>query len=56
VADYANNGYKTPEGRARLAGTLAAQDREQTQKPRELVAALELKPGQSVADIGTGVG
>lgn len=56
VADYANNGYKTPEGRARVAGTLASHDREQTQKPRELVAALGLKPGQAVADIGTGVG
>ncbi|MCC6536270.1 MAG: methyltransferase domain-containing protein [Bryobacterales bacterium] len=56
VADYANNGYKTAEGRARVAGTLTAHDREQTQKPRELVEALELKPGMSVADIGTGVG
>lgn len=56
LADYANSGYKTPAGRERVAGTLAAHDREQTQKPRELVAALELKKGQSVADIGTGVG
>lgn len=56
VADYANSGYKTTAGRERVAGTLAAHDREQTQKPRELVAALELKKGQSVADIGTGVG
>ncbi len=56
VADYANSGYKTAEGRARVAGTLAAHDREQTQKPRELVQALGLEKGQAVADIGTGVG
>lgn len=56
VADYANSGYKTEAGRERVAGTLAAHDREQTQKPRELVAALGLKKGQAVADIGTGVG
>lgn len=56
VADYANSGYKTVEGRERVAGTLAAHDREQTQKPRDLVAALGLKPGDAVADVGTGVG
>ncbi len=56
VADYANSGYKTEEGRARVAGTLDAHDREQTQKPRELVRSMEIEKGQSVADIGTGVG
>jgi ubiquinone/menaquinone biosynthesis C-methylase UbiE len=56
VADYANSGYKTAEGRARVAGTLDAHDREQTQKPRELVQAMGLEKGQAVADIGTGVG
>jgi len=56
LADYANTGYKTPEGRARVAGTLDAHDREQTQKPRELVKAMGLLKGQAVADIGTGIG
>lgn len=56
VADYANSGYKTEQGRARVAGTLAAHDREQTQRPRDLVAAMKLKPGMAVADVGTGVG
>ena len=56
VADYANSGYKTEEGRARVAGTLDAHDREQTQKPRELVKAMGLEKGHSAADIGTGVG
>ncbi|MBM3738726.1 MAG: methyltransferase domain-containing protein [Acidobacteria bacterium] len=56
LADYANSGYRTPEGRARVANSLSAHDREQTQRPRDLVAALGLKPGMTVADVGTGVG
>lgn len=56
VATNANTGYKTTEGRERVAKTLAASDRDGRQKPKELVAALELKPGMAVADIGTGVG
>ena len=56
AADYANKNYKTKEGRERLAQTLGAHSREQTQKPEELVAALKLAPGMTVADIGTGVG
>ena len=56
VADYANSGYKTPEGRARVATTLDAHDREQQQKPRELVESMKLSPGMTVADIGTGIG
>ncbi len=56
VAEQANSGYKTEEGRARVAQSLGAHDREQTQKPRDLVAALKLKPGMTVADIGTGIG
>lgn len=56
VADYANTGYRTEEARARMAQTLSAHDREETQKPRELVAQMKLTPGMTVADIGTGVG
>jgi ubiquinone/menaquinone biosynthesis C-methylase UbiE len=56
VAEKANEGYKTKEGRASVAKGLAAPDREQRQKPREIVDALALKPGDAVADIGTGVG
>lgn len=56
VAAGANSGYKTEEGRARVAKTLAASDREGRQKPKELVAALKLQPGQTVVDLGTGVG
>ena len=56
VAKQANEGYKTPEARAAVAKTLSAADRDEKQKPRELVAALPLKPGMTVADIGTGTG
>src|SRR4051812_18339635 len=56
AADYANSRYKTPEGREAVAKGLTAHDREQTQRPRDIVAALELKPGMTAADIGTGAG
>ena len=56
VATEANKRYRTPEGRAGIATTLADPHRDERQKPKELVSALGLKPGMSVADIGTGVG
>jgi ubiquinone/menaquinone biosynthesis C-methylase UbiE len=56
VADKANSGYKTPEGREQVARTLIAPDRDAKQKPEELVKAMSLAPGMTVADIGTGAG
>jgi ubiquinone/menaquinone biosynthesis C-methylase UbiE len=56
VADKANEGYKTHEGRENVAKGLADPSREDRQKPRDIVDALDLKPGGTVADIGTGVG
>jgi ubiquinone/menaquinone biosynthesis C-methylase UbiE len=56
VADKANEGYKTPEGRAQVAKSLTAPDRDAKQKPEELVQGMNLKPGMTVADIGTGAG
>lgn len=56
VASDANKGYRTEEGRARVAATLGAHDREARQKPRELIERLGLAQGMTVADIGTGVG
>jgi predicted methyltransferase len=56
VASSANSGYKTAEGRARVAATLTRPDRDQSQKPQELVDQMGLKPGMVVADVGTGAG
>jgi len=56
VAEKANSGYKTPEGREQVARTLTAADRDAKQKPEELVQAMSIKPGMVVADVGTGAG
>lgn len=56
VAQKANENYQTENGRATLAKGLTAPDRDARQKPQELVAALGLKPGMTVADLGTGPG
>ena len=56
VAKDANARYQSTEGRQAVAATLGAPDRDARQKPDELVAAMGLKPGMSVADVGTGIG
>lgn len=56
VAGDANEGYKTQEGRASVAKVLNDPARTDRQKPRDIVDALDLKPGSTVADVGTGVG
>jgi ubiquinone/menaquinone biosynthesis C-methylase UbiE len=56
VAGTANEGYKTKEDRERVARGLAGPMRDANQKPEAVVAALELKLGMTVADIGTGIG
>jgi ubiquinone/menaquinone biosynthesis C-methylase UbiE len=56
AAREANAGYKTESGRASVAATLIDPSRDARQKPKELVAALELKPGMTVVDLGTGPG
>jgi ubiquinone/menaquinone biosynthesis C-methylase UbiE len=55
-APGANERYKTPEGRAGMAATLDGSHRDARQKPKELIAALGIKPGMTVVDVGTGVG
>lgn len=56
VAAPANSGYKTAEGRSNVARSLSDGKRDAQQRPKELVEALKLKPGMTVADLGTGVG
>lgn len=56
VAGPANAGYKTPEGRKQVAAGLADPARDQTIRPGQLMNEIGLKPGMSVADVGTGIG
>jgi ubiquinone/menaquinone biosynthesis C-methylase UbiE len=56
AARTANERYQTPAGREAVAKGLGASDRDERQKPRELVEAMHLRAGMTVADIGTGVG
>ena len=56
VATEANSQYRTAEGRKAVAANLDSPDRDQRQKPAEVVRAMGLQPGMTVADVGTGVG
>src|SRR5580692_10345081 len=56
VAADANKAYKTKEGRDGVAKTLDNPNRDKNQKPEEIIALMDVKPGMTVADIGTGTG
>lgn len=56
VAKEANDNYRDPAGRSRILSTLTDAGRDARQRPKELVAQLGIKPGMSVADIGTAGG
>jgi predicted methyltransferase len=56
VATQANTNYQTPEGRKGIAAGLSNPERDARQKPVELVEAMGLARGMTVADVGTGVG
>jgi ubiquinone/menaquinone biosynthesis C-methylase UbiE len=56
AAADANKAYKTKEGRDGVAKTLDNPNRDKTQKPEEIVAAMHIQPGMTVCDIGTGTG
>jgi predicted methyltransferase len=56
VAREANSQYQTPDGRRTVAATLSAPDRDERQKPRDLIQAMGLERGMAVADVGTGIG
>ncbi|HTQ55310.1 MAG TPA: methyltransferase domain-containing protein [Bryobacteraceae bacterium] len=56
VATDANAHYQTADQRKSIAAMLGNPDRDATERPQELTDAMGLKPGMTVADIGTGVG
>ncbi|HUS05319.1 MAG TPA: methyltransferase domain-containing protein [Bryobacteraceae bacterium] len=56
VADKANENYKSEQGRANIGRSLGSKDRNERQKPAELIRAMGLGPGMTVADVGTGIG
>ena len=56
VAGQANAGYQTEQQRKGLAAGLADPARDERQKPGELIRAMGLQPGMTVADVGTGIG
>jgi len=56
VATDANARYQTEDGRKAVAAGLGSAGRDATQKPQELVDAMRITAGMTVADIGTGVG
>ncbi len=56
AAKTANQNYQSQAGREALSKSLTAPDRDATERPKELVAEMGVKPGMTVADIGTGPG
>ncbi len=56
VSKEANRGYQTKEQRGRVARGLDRPEREKSQKPRELIAAIGVNKSDIIADIGSGPG
>jgi ubiquinone/menaquinone biosynthesis C-methylase UbiE len=56
VAKQANQHYQTAEGRMAVAASLTSPGRDAIERPQELVGEMGLRPGMTVADIGTGPG
>lgn len=56
VARHANEDLHSEEGRRRLIQMLSAPDRADRLAADKLVAALNLRPGATVVDLGTGAG
>jgi ubiquinone/menaquinone biosynthesis C-methylase UbiE len=56
AAKEANKDYQTPEARARIVECLESASRLANLRPAELVARLEIRPGSTVVDLGTGTG
>ncbi|HWQ56485.1 MAG TPA: methyltransferase domain-containing protein [Bryobacteraceae bacterium] len=56
VAREANRDYETKEGREKIVGILESPARLANLRPGELVARLDVYPGSTVVDLGTGTG
>ena len=56
MASQANAGYQTEEQRQNVAKGLADPARDEKQKPGELIRNAGIRPGMTVADVGTGIG
>lgn len=56
VAREANRDYETKEGRAKIVGILENPARLANLRPAELVARVDVRPGSTVIDLGTGTG
>jgi ubiquinone/menaquinone biosynthesis C-methylase UbiE len=56
VATDANSGYKTEQQRQGVAKSLANPERDNIQKPGQLVKEMGVRTGMTVADVGTGIG
>jgi ubiquinone/menaquinone biosynthesis C-methylase UbiE len=56
VATEANRDYQSAAGRGKIATVLQSESRDARQKPKELIRALAIRPGMTVADVGSGVG
>ena len=56
VAGPDNSGYQTEQQRKSVASALSDPARDEKQKPGELIRAMGLQAGMTVADIGTGIG
>jgi ubiquinone/menaquinone biosynthesis C-methylase UbiE len=56
VAPGANERFATPEGRAASVNVFEASERDQYQKPAEVIRNLELREGDVVCEVGAGSG
>jgi ubiquinone/menaquinone biosynthesis C-methylase UbiE len=56
AAREANRDYETTEGRAKIVQRLESPDRLANLRPAELVSRLDIRPGSTVVDLGTGTG
>ena len=56
VATQANSQYQTQQDRKVMAAGLGSPGRDAFEKPRDVVLAMALQKGMTVADVGTGIG